>query len=83
MPVNPSFLPEYVDVVRPVASTATPTNPPKAPAATTAVPAPSTPQCSDGIDNDGDQLIDYAAPTTGGNFGDPQCSSPSDNDESQ
>jgi hypothetical protein len=30
-------------------------------------------QCSDGIDNDGDGLIDYA---------DPECTSPADNDES-
>jgi hypothetical protein len=35
---------------------------------------PPPPQCSDGIDNDGDGLIDFPA--------DPQCSSADDNDES-
>ncbi len=40
--------------------------------ATTAIPALKAPQCSDGIDNDGDGLIDMA---------DPDCNSPSDNSE--
>jgi hypothetical protein len=38
-----------------------------------------TPQCNDGIDNDGDGLIDWHASP---NQGDPECSSPMDNDES-
>ena len=39
---------------------------------------PTTFQCSDGVDNDGDTLIDFGgAPTN-----DPQCSSASDNSES-
>lgn len=39
---------------------------------------PTTFQCSDGVDNDGDTLIDFGgAPTN-----DPQCSSPNDNSES-
>jgi len=36
-------------------------------------PPPSAPQCSDGIDNDGDGLVDYPA--------DPGCSSATDDDE--
>ena len=43
----------------------------------------STPQCSDGVDNDGDGKADYyagAVPPAG--VGDAQCSSPTDNDES-
>jgi hypothetical protein len=44
----------------------------------------SVPQCSDGVDNDGDGAIDYVAPsTTGATKGDPQCSSASDNNESK
>lgn len=35
--------------------------------------------CDDGIDNDGDQLIDFASPECGG--GDPGCDSPSDSTE--
>jgi hypothetical protein len=39
---------------------------------------PPPPQCSDGIDNDGDGLVDFGAgPTT-----DPQCTSATDSDES-
>ena len=47
---------------------------------TTCVPneAPTTPQCSDGIDNDGDGLIDFGAGPTN----DPQCSSADDTSES-
>jgi hypothetical protein len=37
------------------------------------VSRPTLPQCSDGIDNDGDRLIDYPA--------DPGCTSTTDNDE--
>jgi hypothetical protein len=37
------------------------------------------PECSDGIDNDSDGRIDYAA---GGPLGDPGCTSDTDNDES-
>ncbi|MGB4076617.1 MAG: hypothetical protein WBK28_02845, partial [Minisyncoccia bacterium] len=40
-------------------------------------PPPPLPQCSDGIDNDGDEAIDYVV-----EGGDPGCSSPEDNDES-
>jgi hypothetical protein len=36
-------------------------------------PAPRTAQCADGIDNDGDNLVDHPA--------DPGCTSPDDNDE--
>lgn len=39
---------------------------------------PTTFQCSDGLDNDGDTLIDFGAGPTN----DPQCSSASDNSES-
>ncbi len=59
---------------RPVSPTSpTPVDTAPAPAPT---PAPSTglPECSDGIDNDGDGLIDYPA--------DPGCESPEDDDES-
>jgi hypothetical protein len=52
----------------------------------TATPTPrsggSTPQCSDGIDNDGDGLTDFVAPGAAGGGGDRECSSPNDNDES-
>lgn len=41
-------------------------------------PPPPTPQCSDGIDNDGDGLVDFGAGPTN----DPQCSSAADTDES-
>jgi hypothetical protein len=42
------------------------------------------PQCSDGLDNDGDGATDYVAPSTAGaSSGDPQCSGPNDNDESK
>jgi len=37
-------------------------------------PTVTPPQCSDGIDNDGDGLIDYPQ--------DPGCQSPQDDDES-
>jgi hypothetical protein len=44
-------------------------------------PTPAPPQCSDGIDNDGDGGIDFRpAGIVGG--GDRQCTSPDDNDES-
>jgi IPT/TIG domain-containing protein len=39
----------------------------------TSTPPPTTVQCNDGFDNDGDTLIDAA---------DPQCTGPTDNDES-
>ncbi|MCB1032791.1 MAG: IPT/TIG domain-containing protein, partial [Acidobacteria bacterium] len=44
-------------------------------------PTPPRPQCNDGIDNDGDGLIDFSgvSPPTG----DPECESLEDNDESQ
>ena len=40
---------------------------------------PPLPQCADGIDNDGDGLVDYVPPPLTG--GDPGCSSFNDNDE--
>jgi hypothetical protein len=40
--------------------------------------APVTPQCSDGLDNDGDTFIDFGPNPTN----DPQCTSATDNDES-
>jgi hypothetical protein len=51
-------------------SSATPSNPAVAPSITTGTPV--VPQCSDGIDNDNDGLIDME---------DPDCSSPNDNTE--
>jgi hypothetical protein len=41
--------------------------------------SPAIPECSDGIDNDGDGKIDFH-PTPG--MGDPECTSPDDNSES-
>ena len=35
--------------------------------------SPAPPQCSDGVDNDGDTLVDYPA--------DPECTSATDDDE--
>jgi hypothetical protein len=42
-----------------------------------APPPPITAQCADGVDNDGDTLIDFGAGATN----DPQCSSAADNNE--
>lgn len=42
---------------------------------------PSAPQCSDGVDNDGDGRIDYSISTSGSPTGDRQCTSASDNSE--
>lgn len=39
------------------------------------------PQCVDGLDNDGDGLEDYQ-PAGGPSRGDPECTSQTDNDES-
>jgi PKD repeat protein len=44
----------------------------------TGCPVAGTPQCSDGIDNDGDTFIDFSS-TPGA--GDPNCSSATDNNE--
>lgn len=44
----------------------------------TSEPPPTTPQCNDGIDNDGDGRIDFGAGPTN----DPQCTSLEDNSES-
>jgi len=52
--------------------------PTSTPTPTNTAPTASTPQCSDGIDNDGDGRIDYN-PT---GLGDLQCTSLSDNNES-
>ena len=43
---------------------------------------PNLPQCNDGLDNDGDGLIDFS-PFSPGDGGDPECASVDDNDESQ
>ncbi|HEY2480335.1 MAG TPA: lytic murein transglycosylase [Solirubrobacterales bacterium] len=48
------------------------TTPPATTTPSTTPTTPTAPQCSDGIDNDGDGLIDME---------DPDCSSPSDNNE--
>ncbi len=45
-------------------------------------PTPPKPQCDDGLDNDGDGLIDFS-PFSPGDGGDPECTSVDDNDESQ
>lgn len=55
--------------------TATPT-----PTHVPATAAPSAPQCSDGVDNDGDGAVDYRPPSTSLKA-DPQCSSDTDNSE--
>jgi len=65
----PTATPTPIPSVTPI-PTATPV--PTATATPTATPLP---QCSDGIDNDLDGFTDFAG-------GDPQCTSPSDNDES-
>lgn len=44
----------------------------------TSTPPPTTPQCADGIDNDGDGKIDFGIGPTN----DPGCTSATDNDES-
>jgi len=49
--------------------------------ATSPPPPGPAPECSDGIDNDGDGFIDYNGGPNG-ELADPQCSSPDDNDES-
>jgi hypothetical protein len=59
----------------PTGSASTATTPPAAtttPGTSSTTSAPAVPQCSDGVDNDGDGLIDME---------DPDCSSPSDNTE--
>jgi hypothetical protein len=70
------------DASCPPISTGTPTSevtsPPPSGTSPTDTPAPSLPQCSDGIDNDGDGFTDYNAFGSG----DSDCSSISDNDES-
>ena len=43
-------------------------------------PPPPTPECSDGIDNDGDGLVDHE--TINPINPDPECAGPNDNDES-
>jgi hypothetical protein len=56
-----------------------PTPTPSPTASPTATPSPTPiPQCSDGVDNDGDGLTDYGLDPL---VNDPQCSSPADNDE--
>ncbi len=70
--ITPEELKDHVPVILPP-PVATPTFTPE-PDGPTATPAP---QCSDGIDNDGDGLIDYN-PT---GAGDPQCRNANDNDE--
>lgn len=43
-------------------------------------PPPATPECSDGLDNDGDGFVDHA--TINPFNPDPECAGPNDNDES-
>jgi hypothetical protein len=77
--IEPNDQPGLIAVVNPPEPTATPTDT----ASSTATPTSSsggggTPQCSDGVDNDGDGLTDYSALGAG----DPQCTDANDNDES-
>lgn len=56
-------------------------SPTKVPTPTPATPTPNptpVPECSDGIDNDGDTLIDYGLDPL---VNDPECLSPDDDDE--
>jgi hypothetical protein len=77
--VPPEVLP-YINYPTP---TPTPTQSSGSGPSATPVPAKPTatpiPQCSDGLDNDGDGGIDYNP--TGGRKGDPQCKDASDNNE--
>jgi hypothetical protein len=66
-----------------VRATATPTaSPTKAPTPSPATPTPEPPlpQCSDGIDNDGDTLIDFGLDPL---VNDPECLSPDDDSEGE
>jgi hypothetical protein len=60
-------------------------NPPVLPDPATPVPTepppPDAPECSDGIDNDGDGRIDYQAPAAIAQVGDRECRSPEDDSE--
>lgn len=80
MPFDPSQLLDLVSVQDPPEE---PTSTPASSGTTTATDTPTPPQCSDGIDNDGDGKIDYGVPsfTNVSNF-DPECTSADDNDES-
>lgn len=53
-------------------------NPPNTTCTGDTTTPPPAPQCSDGIDNDGDGRIDFNANPA---LGDPQCTSPADNSE--
>ena len=59
--------------------TPTPSATPTVENITYATPTELPPQCADGIDNDGDGKVDYGVRTKG----DPECSSPTDNNESK
>ena len=70
--ITVSYTPTGSVTVTPTTITPKPTT--ITPAPTTITPAPpSAKQCSDGIDNDGDNLVDYPA--------DPQCTDANDNKE--
>ena len=76
-PVSPEVAFGFLPKFNAPDPTPTPTEAPRA----TNTPTPSgsgAPQCSDGVDNDGDGLTDYSALGAG----DPQCTDASDNDES-
>ncbi len=70
--VTETLLPGLTPSGNAAAGSAGTTTTPPAATSTTPTTATATPQCSDGIDNDGDGLIDME---------DPDCSAPSDNTE--
>ena len=73
-PVNPTPTPSRAPTPAPTRS---PTPSPSPTASPTPSPTP-VPQCSDGIDNDGDRLIDYGLDPL---VNDPDCLGPTDNNE--
>lgn len=80
MPLDPTLLRELVSIQDPPAQ---PTDTPTLVPSTTPEPAALAPQCSDGIDNDGDGRIDYKPidPIKKQGTGDPQCTSLRDDNE--
>lgn len=90
MPIEPKSILDLVPVLdpgEPPAETPTPTptdEPTEEPDDPEPTDTPTTPECSDGIDNDGDQAIDYGDTNAiASGKADRECKSPDDNNESK